>query len=104
MGRSIAQLKHEIGIEDVLIEVGGDIIGSTSWGEWHRLRCPFHGPDRKPSAGYSPERQAWNCMACGEGGDVIDLAKRYLQTNSTREAMSWLETTFLQDRKAEETT
>lgn len=36
--------------------------------------CPVH-EDRKPSASLNLGKGVWNCHACGESGDAIDIIK-----------------------------
>lgn len=43
-------------------------------GEWLPCLCPWHG-DEHPSASISPERNAFNCSACGKKGDVISIIR-----------------------------
>lgn len=53
-------------------------------------RCPFPGhDDRTPSFHVHPDR-AW-CFGCNRGGDLIDVAKAYLNTTDFRQALDSLE-------------
>lgn len=38
--------------------------------------CPFH-DDKNPSLIITPEKNLWHCMACNEGGSVIDFYMKY---------------------------
>lgn len=61
--------------------------------EW-RGTCPSctHGT-HSGAFGVDPEKNVWNCFACGEGGDVIELA--YLSGFASRnEAVAWLGFTY----------
>lgn len=42
------------------------------WGNgvWQKVRCPFHGTDRNPSASLNEDEQVFKCHTCGIGGDA----------------------------------
>lgn len=42
--------------------------------------CPFHG-ERTPSLRFYPDNKGWYCFGCKRGGDVINFAKLYYQTD-----------------------
>jgi hypothetical protein len=35
---------------------------------WVGVRCPFHGPDRNPSASINPAISFFRCFSCGVAG------------------------------------
>ena len=41
-----------------------------------KILCPFH-DDKNPSLIITPEKNLWHCMACDEGGSVIDFIMKY---------------------------
>lgn len=53
------------------------------------LVCPCcgsgTGPNGTPAFSIEPEGERWKCFACGEGGDVLDLAGKILGTEDVRE-------------------
>ena len=42
--------------------------------------CPLH-EDRTPSMSFNFDKQLWNCLSCGEGGDSYTLIQRKEQTD-----------------------
>jgi len=52
---------------------------SFTWqrtGSSFKALCPFH-QDTKPSLSYDKKRNAYKCMVCGEGGDLINFVEKY---------------------------
>lgn len=97
--RSIDDLKDEIPVEEVLIELGGSVPYHGGWGEWVAVQCPFH-DDRDASGSMNRGSGYFKCHACdaprdGMAGDIIDMAKYHLNTDSITEAIAWLRQTFL---------
>jgi hypothetical protein len=41
-----------------------------------RCRCPFHSPDRKPSASFNMKTGLFHCYACGANANVTQLARK----------------------------
>lgn len=60
-------------IADVLRELGATDVPDGSG--WVKMRCPFHGPDRTPSAAvnHDPDVGGFYCHACGRSGDGLKL-------------------------------
>ncbi len=92
--RRIEKVKDAVSIETVIEQVGG-IIQGGSWGaEWERVLCPFH-QDNVPSASVNLIAGVFTCHACGVKGDVIDIAKFYLEQMrepaTFSDALAWLE-------------
>lgn len=97
---SIEDLKDDISIEMVLRELG---VSSArgSWSDWEAVNCPFH-DDRNASASMNCQLGLFKCHACdapcpdtGKAGDIIDVAKYHLGTDSFTEALDWLRKEFL---------
>lgn len=38
-----------------------------------KVRCPFHGSDRRPSAQIDFDNNRFRCFACDASGDALDL-------------------------------
>lgn len=55
--------------------------------EWAVL-CPFH-DDHRPSLRLNPEKRAWYCFVCSEGGDAIELVMK-VRGVGFAEAVSWM--------------
>lgn len=97
--RTIDELKSDISIEDVLVEVGGRI-QLQAWGQDLPFYCPFHvHNDDTPSGSVNVMKGLFKCFACDVGGSVIDLALLHLESErghqtTISEAMNWLEETF----------
>jgi DNA primase len=90
----IAEIKRRVGIEEVIAHIGLHNTGKVHRaGEWLPIKCPFH-DDKHASASINRATSYFRCHACAARGDVIDVAKLHLDTDSTTEAISWLERTF----------
>lgn len=59
---------------DIVSVVGKYVQLKQRGREWVGL-CPFHN-DSKPSMGVVPDKHLFKCLACGEGGDVIDFVEK----------------------------
>ena len=70
-------------------------------GDEARCRCPFHSPDRKPSASFNMRTGLFYCYACGASRNVNQLAQKtggvalsmpaYKQSHfNEKEDWSWL--------------
>lgn len=97
---SIEDLKEDIHISAVLNYLGAQDGYGSSWSEWVAINCPFH-KDDNASASMNPKAGLFLCHGCGapdrpngKAGDVIDVAKFHLGTDSITEAISWLQETF----------
>lgn len=60
-------------IADVLRELGATDVPDGSG--WVKMRCPFHGADRRPSASvnHDPDVGGFYCHTCGRSGDGLKL-------------------------------
>jgi hypothetical protein len=70
----VEQLKKDLAIAYVL-----DTYGVQYYSESGKLRakCPFH-DDQNPSFDvYGETLSRWGCLACGKGGDVLDLVNEF---------------------------
>ena len=59
---------------------------------WNKALCPFHA-DETASAAVSYELQAFNCLACGVGGDAISIIRHeeevsFAEANRIAESLS----------------
>jgi hypothetical protein len=98
---TIAQIKEEVGVQEVLLELGGSIPYTGAWGEWVPVRCYAHRDDN-PSGSMNRGAGMYICHQCGapgrengKAGDIVDMAKDHLQSDSITEAISWIRQTFL---------
>ncbi len=71
----IEAVKEKVSIFDVaeLFNVG--IKGEFD----HNISCPFHGEDRHPSMRIYKDTNSYYCWACNRSGDVVDMAKEFLE-------------------------
>ncbi len=93
---SIETIKEEVTIDMVLNELGASTGWVNGWGEWLPVNCPFH-HDQEASASMNRGAGLFLCHGCGapnrdngKAGDIIDVAKYHLQTQSISEAIEWL--------------
>ena len=93
---TIDRLKEDITIDEVVTYLGG----KTAWNSvrfydaWQAVTCPFHN-DENASASMNRAKGRFKCHACDVSGDIVDLAREYLDETDVRRAMDWLERTFL---------
>jgi DNA primase len=95
-------LKKEVDILDVLEYIGGRIPGSQlkkGWDEEVEVFCPFCADlsSHKPAGRANVLKQLYHCWACGEGGDIFNLALRFLNTRDFPTAAQWIEDHFLKE-------
>jgi hypothetical protein len=94
------ELREEIPILDVLLDIGASVPGwaSGGWGDWKKVVCPFC-TDTNGSASYNAGAGRFLCHQCGaprdgSSGDVVDVARLFLGTNDDEEAIQWLNRRF----------
>lgn len=58
-----------------LVEVVSAYVALRKSGRSMLGLCPFHN-EKTPSFTVNPERQAWKCFGCGEGGDVFSFVQK----------------------------
>jgi DNA primase len=98
---TIRELRADIPISLVFRTVGGKFLTHYWMVGWENVYCPFH-VDKIASGSINKALGLYKCHACeapredGKAGDIIDLAKLYLKTSDTKEAMTWLKETFLE--------
>ena len=66
-------------------------------GEDQKVRCPFH-DDFTPSSKLFLSQNSFHCWVCGEGGDVMWVARKVLGLQF-KVVLSWLEKTFLTEEE-----
>jgi CHC2 zinc finger len=82
-------------LEEVLDELGLQIVATRKGGEQLDFRCPLDthpSSDEKPSFGINSEELVWHCFTCDEGGALPSLVA-YLEgfeENSWHRALQWL--------------
>jgi len=59
---------------DIVALIGRHVSLKRAGRSWKGL-CPFH-QEKTPSFHVSPERGAWHCFGCQEGGDAVAFAMR----------------------------
>jgi DNA primase len=100
MTLTIARIKEEVTIDEVLAELGAELpYGGGGYG-WVSMRCPFH-DDTQASASINSEAGLFKCHACeapranGRSGDIIDVVMWELGTHSVPDAINWIRERFL---------
>jgi len=58
----------------VILHYGGDD-RMTGYGDWRRIKCPWHG-DRNASASVNEVEQVFVCHACEIKGDAIAVVMK----------------------------
>lgn len=93
----IAELKAQVGIEDLIAYYAPGVLSVSSWRNKHYIACPFH-DDRNPSAVVDGERQTFACYSasCGIHGDILDVVIEVEGLEGVREAIEWIEQNLLQ--------
>jgi DNA primase len=66
-----AEIKTKLPVVDLI----GETVALKRAGSAFKGLCPFH-PEKTPSFVVNPEREAWHCFGCGEGGDIFTFLMR----------------------------
>jgi DNA primase len=67
-----AEIKSKLPVADLI----GETVALKRAGSAFKGLCPFHA-EKTPSFVVNPDREAWHCFGCGEGGDIFSfLMKR----------------------------
>jgi len=93
-----SNIKDQVDILDVLTKVGARIRNTRQGGWWDdevAYFCPFCSDisSRKPAGRANTNKQVCHCWSCGFGGDVINVAVRYLKVDA-KDTLKWFEGEF----------
>jgi DNA primase len=66
-----AEIKSKLPVADLI----GETVALKRAGSAFKGLCPFHA-EKTPSFIVNPEREAWHCFGCGEGGDIFTFLMR----------------------------
>ncbi|EKD28776.1 MAG: hypothetical protein ACD_79C00208G0003 [uncultured bacterium] len=69
----LESIKKDCKLENLLPTFGIEL---HKHGNDLKILCPFH-DDKNPSLIITPENNLWHCMACNEGGSVIDFIMKF---------------------------
>jgi DNA primase len=61
-----AEIKTKLPVADLI----GETVALKRAGSAFKGLCPFHA-EKTPSFIVNPDREAWHCFGCGEGGDIF---------------------------------
>jgi len=109
----LRDLKARANILDVLDRIGARTKMPESWDDEVPVWCPFcaDAGSNKPAARANPLKGLYFCYACGFGGDVISVVRRYLErdgygvwgTYSAFDvAVKWLEQYYPAEEEADD--
>jgi DNA primase len=74
-----------------VLELYGTFVPSYGSG-WVKVICPrFDHDERRPSATVHLDAGKWNCFACAEHGDALDLIQYNEGVADARQAATWAE-------------
>lgn len=96
---TIERAKEEVTIVEVLAWFGGRSTMTTRGGDWKPVVCPFCA-DSGGSASLNIVQGRFLCHQCGaprdgRSGDVVDVVMYAENFRDTRDALAWIEKTFL---------
>jgi DNA primase len=81
---AVSEVKSRLDIIDVI----ASYVTLQRAGREFKGLCPFHG-EKTPSFTVSPERQAWYCFGCSQGGDMFAFVQK-VENIDFREALQQL--------------
>src|SRR5579872_7021329 len=101
MIENLKEIKERANIEAVLKDLGIDDLKSDGSGNELGGSCPLVSHSSGDKCGFSINltKKMWNCFACSDGGDIIDLIKKVKDNISMQEAAEVLAKTSGTDVK-----